>query len=129
MKLPQRVMELLNDNKSNKVLTTVSKEGVPHSIAIGMSMAPDDSTICSAKVFEGKTEKNLQDNKTASVLVTKGFESYQVIMKMKEFKETGNIYEKATEELLKLNLKCIGVWMYEPIEVFSQGAGKSPKTI
>ncbi|MRT92632.1 pyridoxamine 5'-phosphate oxidase family protein [Ancylomarina sp. 16SWW S1-10-2] len=123
MKMPEQVVNLLNDKEATKVLTTVSAEGIPHSVVVGSTMAPEADLICAAEVLMQSTSKNLQVNKTVSVLAVKGMESYQVVAKVKERQTEGPLFEAAKAELEKLGLPCRGLWLFEPLEAFDQGAG------
>ncbi|MGQ1910620.1 pyridoxamine 5'-phosphate oxidase family protein [Marinifilum sp. RC60d5] len=123
MKMPEEVVRLLNDKEATRVLTTVSAEGVPHSIVVGSAMAPEANLICAAEVLMQSTSKNLQVNKTVSVLVVKGMESYQVVAEVKGRQTDGPLFDAAKDELEKLGLPCRGLWLFEPIEAFDQSAG------
>lgn len=125
MKMPEQVVNLLNDKEATKVLTTVSTEGIPHTIVIGSTMAPEANLICAAEVLMQTTSINLQDNKTVSVLVVKGMESYQIIATAKVHETEGSLFEKVKAELEKMGMPCRGLWLFEPIEVFDQSAGSN----
>ena len=57
MKMTKEVMGLLNDQEATKVLTSVSADGIPHTIVIGSTMAPEDELIAAAEIMMQKTSK------------------------------------------------------------------------
>lgn len=123
MKIPEKVMTLLNDNEATKVLTSVSIEGIPHTIVVGSTMAPQDDLLCAAEIMMQRTAQNLEAYPNVSVLVVKGMESYQVKAKVKGRQTEGPLFDKVKAELEKMGLPCSGVWLFEPQEVYNQGAG------
>lgn len=123
MNMPEQVVNLLNDQEATRVLTTVSKEGIPHTVVIGSTMAPEANLICAAEVLMQTTSKNLQENKNVTVLAVKGMESYQVVARAKDHQTEGPLFDAAKAELEKLGLPCRGLWLFEPVEAFDQGAG------
>lgn len=123
MKIPEPIIQLLNDAQATKVLTTVSSESVPHAVVIGSTMAPKPDLICAAEILMQTTTKNLSQNSTVSVLVVKGMESYQVIAKVICREIEGKIFEKVKEDLKKIGLPCRAVWLFEPLVAFDQSAG------
>lgn len=123
MKIPSEVMALLNDQEATKVLTSVSAEGIPHSIVVGSTMAPQDDMVCAAEIMMQNTAKNLEANSNVTVLVVKGMESYQVKAKVKARQTEGPLFDNVKAELEKIGLPCRGVWLFEPLEVYNQSAG------
>lgn len=123
MKLPSEVMNLLNDKEATKVLTSVSAEGIPHSVVIGSTMAPQDDLICAAEIMMNTTSQNLKENANVAVLAVKGMESYQVIAKVKSHETEGELFENVKAEIAKMGLPCRGLWLFEPLEAYNQGAG------
>lgn len=123
MKIPEEVIKLLNNKEATKVLTSVSKTGIPHSVVIGSTMAPQSDLICAAEVMMHTTAENLKNSSNVAVLVVKGMESYQVIGKVKDHQTEGSLFETVKKELEKLGLPCKGVWLFEPLEVYDQSAG------
>ncbi len=123
MKLPEAVMNLLNDKEATKVLTSVSAQGIPHTVVVGSTMAPQADLICAAEVMMNTTSKNLKENANVAVLAVKGMESYQVIAKVNARQTEGPVFDTAKAELEKIGLPCHGVWLFDPLEVYNQGAG------
>ncbi|MBT3271764.1 MAG: pyridoxamine 5'-phosphate oxidase family protein, partial [Spirochaetales bacterium] len=75
MQMPEKVVSLLNDKEATKVLTSVSSKGIPHTVVIGSTMAPEPNLICAAEILMKTTSANLNDNPNVCVLVVKGTES------------------------------------------------------
>lgn len=123
MNMSQEVMALLNDKEATKVLTSVSAEGIPHTVVIGSTMAPEANVICAAEVLMQTTSKNLKENSNVSILAVKGKESYQVTAAVKEHKQEGVLFENVKAELEKAGMPCRGLWLFEPLEAFNQSAG------
>lgn len=123
MKMSKEVIDLFNDQEATKVITSVSANGIPHSIVVGSTMAPQADLVCVAEVLMHNTAKNIQKNPNVTVLAVKGMESYQVKAKVKSRETEGAIFETAKAELDKLGLPCRGVWLFEPIEAYNQSAG------
>lgn len=116
-------MGLLNDPEATKVLTSVSSDGVPHTVVIGSAMAPEEGLIAAAEILMKTSSKNLSQNSNVSVLAVKGTESYQVKANVKERMTSGPFFENVQAELEKKGMPCNGVWLFEPVEAFNQSAG------
>ncbi|QRN85734.1 pyridoxamine 5'-phosphate oxidase family protein [Clostridia bacterium] len=125
MIIPEKVVTLLNDPEASKVLTTVSSEGIPHSIVVGSIMAPDEKTICAAEILMKKTSENLAGNKNIAVLVVKGTESYLVNALVVERQTDGELFAKIAEQTKKAGMTTRGVWIFDPTVVYDQSAGPS----
>lgn len=123
MKMPHEVTALFNDKEAVKVLTTVSPEGIPHTIVVGSAMAPDESTICAAEILMKTSSANLKSNAPVSVLAAKGAVSYQVVARVQERQTEGALFDKINAEMEKKGLSCRGVWLFAPVEAFDQSAG------
>ena len=127
-KIPEKVMNLLNDPAATKVLTSVSASGVPHSVVIGSCMAPSDDSIVAGEVLMKTTSKNVEKNPKVAVMVVKGPESYLVVAEKSGHVSEGPLFEKMNEQLAKHGLKARGVWTFTPLEVYDQGASPNAGT-
>ena len=123
MQMTREVINLLNDKEATKVLTSVSSEGIPHSVVVGSTMAPEPGLISAAEILMQTTSKNLKDNSTVSILAVKEMESYQVVAKVKEHQQEGPLFEKVKGELEKMGMPCRGLWLFDPLEAYNQSAG------
>lgn len=128
MKIPEKVMNLLNDQSASKVLTTIAADGVPHSIVVGSTMAPNDETICAAEILMKKTSENLQANKNVAVLTVKGKESYLVNAKVVERQTEGDLFAKVAQEMKKAGMPMKALWIFQPTAVYDQSAGPNAGT-
>jgi uncharacterized protein len=130
MHMPNNVMSLLNDKEATKVLTSVSADGIPHSVVIGSTMAPEPDLICAAEILMNTTSANLKVNSNVTVLAVKGMESYQVNATVKTYQTEGPLFDSVKAELEKMGMSCRGLWLFEPVRAFDQGAGPNAgKTI
>ncbi|QUI20945.1 hypothetical protein HZI73_00925 [Vallitalea pronyensis] len=123
MNIPKNAIQLLNDPEASKVLTTVSSDGVPHSIVVGSMMAPSDNLLCAAEVLMKTTAKNLESCENVAVLAVKGAESYLVNGTVKERQTQGELFNQVSEQLKGMGLTAQAVWTFDPTEVYNQSAG------
>ncbi len=138
--MPENVFRLFNDKATAKVLATRSSNGDIHVIPMGLLIAMDPNTIAVGKVSLRETHQNLERSKsggqTASVLATKGMESYQFRCNVKEFVTSGPAFQTVNGiwEAARKNMPpspdgkpflppVSGVWLLEPKEIINQGAG------
>lgn len=128
MKISEKVMNLLNDQSASKILTTVSSEGIPHSIVVGSMMAPNAETICAAEILMKKTAKNLEMNKNIAVLTVKGKESYLVNARVVERQTEGELFDTVLEQMKKAGMPMRALWIFEPTAIYDQSAGPTAGT-
>lgn len=128
MNITEKVSNLLNDQGASKVLTTVSGDGIPHSIVVGSIMAPNAETICAAEVLMKKTAKNLEINKNIAVLTVKGTESYLVNAIVVERQTEGELFDTVSEQMKKAGLPMQALWIFEPTAIYDQSAGPTAGT-
>ncbi|WP_320047589.1 hypothetical protein [uncultured Ilyobacter sp.] len=128
MKMPENVTNLLNDNGASKVLTTVSMDGIPYSIVVGSTMAPNAETICAAEILMKKTAKNLGTNKNIAILAVKEKESYLVNATVVERQTEGELFDAVSAELKKISMAMTGLWIFKPTAIFDQSAGPNAGT-
>ncbi|HCX64985.1 MAG TPA: hypothetical protein DHN33_07235 [Eubacteriaceae bacterium] len=126
--IPEKAVNLLNDPEATKVLTTVSKDGTPHSIVIGSMMAPDENTVCAAEILMQTTAKNLEANKNIAALAVKGTESYLVNAEVLERQVGGELFDQVAAETEKMGLTTRAVWLFKPTAVYDQSAGPNAGT-
>ena len=124
--IPENVIKLINDPKVVKVLSTKSPEGIIHTIPVGSIIAPSPNTVTFASIWMNNTSKNLEEmkkkNEMVSIVVISGMEAYQVKGLIKDYKTSGPIFDKITEQIKKLGLTVKGVWTLEPKEIWNQSA-------
>jgi hypothetical protein len=122
--LPKEVMTLMNDRNAAKVLGTRSKNGDVHLINVGGAGAIDPETIFVGEIFMRATGENLTlakaEGTRASVLCSKGFESYEIKCSVKDHVTSGPMFDqmKATFAQMKFNLH--GLWLLKPEEIWNE---------
>ncbi|WKY43276.1 pyridoxamine 5'-phosphate oxidase family protein [Eubacteriaceae bacterium ES2] len=122
MSIPQNVLNLLNDQAATKVLTSVGKDGMPHSIVVGSGMSPNGEVVCCGEVLMKKSSANLAENKNVAVLVVKDMESYLIEAEVIEKQTEGEMFEGVKAELAKVGLPMSGLWIFKPTAIFNQSA-------
>ena len=126
VKIPDEVVEAINNEKNPKILATVGADGAPHAIQAGSIMAPSNEMMIVGAILMKKTGKNLEsmkrDNKMASFLVLDGMESYEVRCRVGDFITSGPLFDTMSEKMKQVGLTVQGVWTFSPVEVFNQSA-------
>ena len=124
--LPEEVMKMANDMKAVKVLTTVSAEGVLHSIRVGSLVAPAPNMLAVGAILMKTTAKNLEDmkkkNQSVAILIGSEMNAYLILAKVKESHKAGPLFEKMNENLKAIGLQAGAVWTFEPTGVWNQSA-------
>ena len=91
--LSQTISKAWDEREPLVILSTVSKDGVPNSIFVGVSGRYDDKTFFLANYYFSKTKQNIQDDGKACLLfLTKEKKSYQLKGTM-ELQTSGPVYE------------------------------------
>jgi len=129
MQLPEDVVKLINDPTKIKTLTTVDKDGNPHTVPIG-SMTVLDGNIAFMELLDTcKTQKNMLNcywfKKDVSVLVVDDWakgDVYQIKGSAHKLLRQGPIWDKFLEEVWKIipDADPTGVWLITPKEVVNQ---------
>ncbi len=124
VKLPEEVLGLINDKASSKVLGTKSAKGDVHLIQVGGSGAVDPETLWVGEVFMKATGANLKlaqkDGTMVSMLVTKGFQSFEIRAKVKAHETSGPMFDKMREVFKSMKFELQGLWLLQPIEVYNE---------
>ena len=91
--LPEAVLDAWDDREPIVVLSTVSNEGVPNSIYVGVVGRYDDRTFFVANNYFSKTKQNiLADSKASLLFLTHEKKSYQFKGTI-ELQESGPIFD------------------------------------
>ena len=124
VKLPDDVFKLVNDRTATKVLGTKTSKGDVHLINVGGSGAVDPETIFIGEIFMKTSGENLQHSKKdgshASLLVSKGFESYEVRCSVKDHVTSGPMFDKMKETFKAMKFDLKGLWLLKPEEVWNE---------
>jgi hypothetical protein len=105
-------------------LGTKSSKGDVHLINVGGAGAVDPETIFVGEIFMRASGENLElakkEGTRASLLVSKGFESYEIRCSVKDHVTSGPMFDqmKATFAQMKFDLK--GLWLLKPEEVWNE---------
>ena len=122
--LPQDVLALVNDKGAAKVLGTRSSNGDVHLINVGGSGAIDPETIFVGEIFMKASGDNLrlaQKEKTrASLLVSKGTQSYEIRCSVKDHLTSGPMFDKMKETFAQMKFDLKGVWLLKPDCVWNE---------
>lgn len=119
-KLPREVMDVFNDPSSAKVLATAGTVLEINAVPKGSLMALDEETMAFADIFGGKTNKNLEANKTVAALAFKmnPIEGYQVKGTFQGFQTSGELFDRFAKEVkarIKLSIKAVGTIKVEEV--------------
>lgn len=91
--LPESVAQAWDEREPLAVLSTVSKDGVPNSIYVGVVGRYDDHTFFIANHYFSKTRQNIHDDGKASLLfLTKERKSFQLKGTI-ELQDSGPVFE------------------------------------
>jgi hypothetical protein len=126
VKIPDEVVNAINNEKNPKILATVGADGAPHAIQAGSIGAPSNEMMIVGAILMKRTGKNLEamksDNKMASFLVLDGMKSYEVRCRVGDFVTSGPLFDTMSEKMKQVGMTVQGVWTFSPVEVFNQSA-------
>jgi len=122
MSIPENVKELIKDEKTIKVLTTVSKGGQPHAVTAGSLMLINNNELFVAEIFMNKTSNNMQENDKVAVLLVNGMESYILEAKAIKRYSEGDYFDVMTKPLCEKGLPVKAIWTFEVTSVYDQSA-------
>ncbi|MGZ4881433.1 MAG: hypothetical protein ACXV5H_09855 [Halobacteriota archaeon] len=132
VKIPDNVVNAINNVKNPKILATVDADGNPHAIQAGSITAPSNEMMIAAAILMKRTGKNLEsmkrDNKIASFLVLDGMSAYEVRCKVGDFVTSGSLFDMVSERITQMGMKLQGVWTFEPIDIFNESASAEAGT-
>ncbi len=126
MKGIAKLTEMMNDPTVVKTMSTISKEGVLHSVVIGGIAAVDNDTIVVAEVLLKTTSANLSDNKKVAFLTVKGMEAYLINATAQERLTEGPYFDLFNEKVKANKLVLKAVWTFSVDEIYDEGG--NPQT-
>jgi len=122
--LPKDVMELLNDRSASKILGTRASNGDVHLINVGGSGAIDPETIFVGEIFMKASGENLKlaqkEGTRASLLVSKGMQSYEVRCRVKDHVTSGPMFDQMKQQFAQMKFDLKGVWLLTPDCVWNE---------
>jgi hypothetical protein len=132
VKIPDEVVEAINNQKNPKIIATVGPDGAPHAIQAGTIGAPSNEMMIVGAILMKRTGKNLEamkkGGKTASFLVLDGPKSYEVRCTVGDFVTSGPMFDAMSEKLKEMGMTLNGVWTFTPVEVWNQSASMEAGT-
>jgi hypothetical protein len=132
VKIPDEVVEAINNQKNPKILATVGPDGAPHAIQAGSIGAPSNELMIVGAILMKRTGKNLEamkkDGKTASFLVLDGPKSYEVRCTVGDYVTSGPMFDAMSEKLKQRGMTLQGVWTFTPVEVWNESASMEAGT-
>ncbi len=132
VKIPDEVVEAINNQKNSKILATVGPDGAPHAIQAGSIGAPSNEMMIAGAILMKRTGINLEamkkDGKLASFLVLDGPKSYEVRCTVGDFVTSGPMFDAMSERLKQMGMTLQGVWTFTPVEVWNQSASMEAGT-
>ena len=130
MELPENVKGYLQDPAKIKTITTIDREGMPHSVPINSTVVLEDGTIAFMELLEtSNTQKNMLNcywfEKDVCILVVDDWGKgsiYQIKCTPYKFLTEGPIWEQFLDEVWKIlpDSDPAGVWLLKPKEIRNQ---------
>ena len=129
MTLPKKIADILRDEATVKVLTTIDEKGMPHTVFKNSLTALDNGMLAYMELLEtGQTQRNMlsslwyDKSVVISILNTKSNASYQIKGKPFRFLYNGPIWDEFLERTWKImpDSDPAGVWMIKVVEVLNQ---------
>jgi hypothetical protein len=122
--LPKDVLELINDKSSSKILGTRSRNGDVHLINVGGAGTLDPETIFIGEIFMKASGENLRlaqsEGTRASVLVSKGPQSYEIRCKVKDHVTSGPVFDQMKGAFAQMKFDLKGLWLLTPDCVWNE---------
>jgi hypothetical protein len=132
VKIPDEVVEAINNKDNPKILATVGADGSPHAIQAGSIGAPSNEMMIAGAILMKRTGKNLEamkkDDKTASFLVIAGPKSYEIRCTVGDYVTSGPMFEGMSERIKQMGMTLQGIWTFTPVEVWNESASMEAGT-
>jgi hypothetical protein len=121
--IPKNVADLFVPD-TVKVLVTCDRAGQPHAIACGsIDLCPlEVGKVLVGEILMKKAAENLKNTKKASILLTSGTTSYELILENPERITSGRPLDKMNLKLSSLGLKANAVWCFNTVAIYDQSA-------
>jgi len=120
--IPQKVLDLLKDPATVKVLVTSDTDKRPHAIVAGTIAAPTPETMCIGEILMKRASENLKANAKAAFLVVKGMESYEIGVRAKARLESGSELDGMNKILEGMQMHANAMWVFDVCCVYDEGA-------
>jgi len=125
--MANEILELLNDEKSVKVLVNVDDEGLPHPV-VKESLRSENGNIIYTEFLESSNTnrfltKAIWFNKKISILLlARDGRNFKITAQPVKAIVSGKIFQKYYEEVQNRykNLDLSTVWVFKPLEITEQ---------
>ena len=121
--IPANILEVMKAPACVKSLTTVCAGNRPHTIVAGTIMAPSPDMMVIGEVLMKRTSANLKQNPKAAFLITRGKESYEIQVTVKDRITSGAIVDQMNAILSGAGLHANAVWTFDVVSVWDESAG------
>lgn len=91
-------------------------------------MAPAPDMMIIGEVLMKRTANNLKQNPKAAFLVTKGNQSYEIQVTVKDRISSGAIVDQMNAILEGMHLHANAVWTFDVVAVYDESAGPTAGT-
>ena len=125
VQMPEPVIRMIKHPDTKKVMATVSPDGKPHMIVCGSLVVTEPDTIVVGEVFMYRASEYLAKNPNVEFMVWQGRDAYAIKAVAKSRIDTGPIFEKMSQQLDKMNMTLVAVWVFEAQEVWDESASKN----
>ena len=125
VQMPEPVIRMIKHPDTKKVMATVSPDGKPHMIVCGSLVVTEPDTIVVGEVFMYRAGEYLAKNPNVEFMVWQGRDAYSIKAVAKSRIDTGPIFEKMSQQLDKMNMTLVAVWVFEAQEVWDESASKN----
>ena len=125
VQMPEPVIRMIKHPDTKKVMATVSPDGKPHMIVCGSLVVTEPDTIIVGEVFMYRACENLKNNPNVEFMVWQGREAYSIKAVAKSRVDTGPIFDKMAQQLDKMNMTLVAIWVFEAKEVWDESASKN----
>ena len=123
--MPEPVIRMIKHPDTRKVMATVSPDGEPHMIVCGSLIVTEPDTIIVGELFMYRACENLKNNPNVEFMVWQGREAYSIKAVAKSRVDTGPIFDKMAQQLDKMNMTLVAIWVFEAKEVWDESASKN----
>ena len=111
--IPDRILDILAEPRSIKMVGTVDNNGVPNVIVISTLSVLNSETIAFADICLGKTRRNLQQNgKVTVAVIGVEKEAYQIECRFVHFEDRTplfNLWRNAVWDKMKMDIKGVAI--------------------
>ncbi len=120
-KLTPVMMDLIRRPDSIKVMSTVSEDGMPHTIVCGTLTVPEEDVIAVGRVWLSTTGKNIERDPRAEFFVWSGKNAYSILCEfIGESGDSADV-EKMNAGLDKYGMGTCTVWKFRVTAVYDEG--------